>query len=257
MKGTTLRNAISLSVIGILFASVMVFAQDKEEKPQLKADGTYSTSQYNQAERPDDSYLAKFHAKDVVTKLIKQNLDQIYLLKVIVTNFADKGWKGDYDKVYDGYRKAMNFYYQRNVIYSRRYLEENRQGIQDLMKKISDDYKVTLDKMLEESAEKILMLYLDATTQSDPNKYRELQQNEMRLKIAYGQYDDAVKNAMYQNYETSIYHFRVAKTYGISILESLAEDGKAVADQYKVHRADNMNRIFEENKSAGGEKKAQ
>lgn len=263
MNGTTLRNVISLSVLGLILSTVMVFAQDNKasDAPKANPDGSYTSSKHNEADRPEDSYLAKFHAQEVVHKLISRNLDQIYLLKVIVGNFSDKGWKEDYDKVYAEYKKALDFYYKRNIIYSRVELENNRKHINDLLKKISDDYKQTTLKMLEECAEKILMLNLDASTKSDPNKYRELQQNEMRLHIAYGQFDDAVSSATSLNYETSLYHFRVAKTYGIRILEDLNEDQKKVSDTYKKDKADNMNRIFEEAKGASaapaGEKKAQ
>jgi hypothetical protein len=100
--------------------------------------------------------------------------------------------------------------------------------------------------MLEECAGKILELHLEATTRSDPNKHKNLYQNQMRLRIAYGQYDDGVKSQVDKNFETSIYHFRVAKSYAIKILEDLAGDkAKDVQEKYKYDKADNLNRVFD------------
>jgi hypothetical protein len=118
-------------------------------------------------------------------------------------------------------------------------------------------YQADSKKMLEECAEKILERHLDAATKSDPNKHKELKVNEMRLHIAYGQYDDAVNSAIDKKYHIAIYHLRVAKTYGIKILQDLSDDPEKVKKQYEVIRADNLNRIFEEpqqskNTNAGG-----
>ena len=178
---------------------------------------------------------------------MKKNLEQIYLLKVIVTNFSDKGWKEEYDKVYSGYKRGMELYYKRNIIYSRVEFETNKKDIGDLMKKIISEYAKQTQSMLNECADKILMLHLDARTHSDPNKHEELFKNQLRLQIAYGQFDDALSSEIEHYYEGSIYHFRIAKTYAIKILEDLAkpEEQESVANQYKVHKADNLNRIYE------------
>jgi hypothetical protein len=217
------------------------------------ADGTYTSSKYDEADRPEDSYLAKFHAIDVVNKLMKTNLDKIYLLKVIVTNFSDKGWKGDYDKVYTGYKRGMELYYKRNVIYSRVEFETNKKDIGDLMKKILVEYKKETQAMLNECADKILLLHLDATTHSDPNKSEELFKNQLRLQIAYGQFDDALSAEMNHYYDGAIYHLRVSKSYSIRIMEELSkpEDRESLASKLKVHKADNLNRIYEPAKKQG------
>ncbi|HOO72364.1 MAG TPA: hypothetical protein PK926_11435 [Spirochaetota bacterium] len=241
-----------LSVLMILSVAVtFAFAQEKStsaiDESTKNADGTYSSSKYDEAQRPEDSYLAKFHAIDVVGKLMKKNLDQIYLLKVIVTNFSDKGWKGDYDKVYTGYKRGMELYYKRNIIYSRVEFETNKKDIDDLLKKILVEYKKETQSMLNECADKILLLHLDATTHSDPNKSEELYTNQLRLQIAYGQFDDALSAEVDHYNDGAIYHYRVAKTYAIKILEELSkpEERDSLSDKLKVHKADNLNRIYE------------
>jgi hypothetical protein len=217
------------------------------------------TEDRTEGERPGDNYLDKFYAQDIVEKLIKRNLEQIYLLNVINTNFKDKGWDGKYKEAYDGYKVALEFYYKRRLIDSRVKLEENRKVISDLMRLIAEDYKKATEVMLDECATKILVLHLDATTRSNIDKNKELINNQMRLKIGYGQLDDGLQAFEDHNYETAIYHYRVSKTYAIRILENIdvvqsmdaktvAEKQKETKEKYKVQKADNLNRIFEKPK---------
>ncbi len=252
----------------ILLASLtLVFslsiAATSQEVKELNPKGSDNMNEnFNQSEKPDDSYLAKFHAHDVSGKLIKQNLEQIYLLNVIVTNFKDYGWKGDYDKIYEEYKRAIELYYKRKIIFARVWFERNQKSISDLMKKMSDKYREDTQKILDECHAKIVALHLNQKTRSDPNKFKELLQNQMRLKIAYGQMDDAENEYMAKNFEQTLYHFRVAKAYGIKILEAVAyaedseagKDGntvKQIKEKFKFHKADNKNRIFEEVQKGG------
>ena len=88
-------------------------------------------SQYSEADRPEDNYLARFHANDVVDKLMKSNLEQIFTLNVVKENFKDTHpeWQDEYKKVYEGYKLGCNLYYRRNIVYSRVKLEENKKMI--------------------------------------------------------------------------------------------------------------------------------
>jgi len=254
---------ILLAVLTFVF-SISLAATSQEVK-ELNPKGSDNMNEnFNQAEKPDDSYLAKFHAQDVAAKLIKRNLEQIYLLNVIVTNFKDYGWKGDYDKIYEEYKRAIELYYKRKIIFARVWFERNQKSISDLMKKMSDKYREDTQKILDDCHSKVVALHLNQKTRSDPNKFKELLQNQMRLRIAYGQMDDAENEFIAKNYEASLYHFRVAKTYGIRILETVAySDGsegkgdtiKQVKEKYKFHKADNKNRIYEEIQQGGSSSK--
>jgi len=248
-----IKKTVSILIAMSMLAFTVLIAQDNTTKKddtnytKRKADGSYSSTKHSEADRPEDSYLAKFHAQDVVNKLMKKNLEQVYLLKVIKSNFKDKGWDSDYKKAYAGYKKGMELYYKRNVIYSRLELENNKKDLQKILKKVATAYKERTLKMLEECAGKILGLHLEATTRSDPNRHEHLYANQSRLRIAYGQYDDAINSMTSKNFETAIYHFRVAKTYGIKILESIAGEDKVkdVQTKYKYDKADNLNRILD------------
>ena len=124
------------------------------------------------------------------------------------------------------------------------------------MKKMSDKYKEDTQKILDDCHGKIVALHLNQKTRSDPNKHDELIKNQTRLRIAYGQMDDAENEYTAKNYEQTLYHLRVAKTYGISILENVAYSDEAdakggdtvkkVKETYKFHKADNKNRIYED-----------
>ncbi len=247
----------------ILAFTISGFSQEANELDPKGSDNI--NENFNQAEKPDDSYLAKFHANDVVSKLVKKNLDQIYLLNVIVTNFDKYGWKGDYDKIYDEYKRAIELYYKRDTIFARVWFERNQKSISDLMKKMSEQYRKDTQDILDKCHKEIVDLHLNQKTRSDPNKHKELLQNQMRLRIAYGQMDDAENEYIARNYEQSLYHFRVAKSYGIRILETVAytdeseakPEGlkiKDIKETYKKDKADNRNRIYEDIRK--GEEKA-
>ncbi len=254
-KKNTGKILLSVFIFGIFMSTSLSGQSDYLKKlndSKKNPDGTYTSKTLDQSQRPEDSYLAKFHAIDVVRKLMRDNLERIYLLKVIVTNYKDKGWDAEYKKCYEGYRLAMELYYRRNVIYSRREFENNRKMIKDLLKKVSIDYKNDTEKMLNECAAKILELHLDEKTRSDPNKTEELFKNQSRLKISYGQFDDGESSFIDHNYVSSILHYRVAKTYAIKILEDLAkpEEKDKIQNRFRLHKADNLNRIFEGGKSS-------
>jgi len=247
----------------ITFLMIFNFSASSQELKELDPKGSDKLDEnFNQGEKPDNSYLAKFHAQDVVAKLIKQNLDQIYLLNVIVKNF-DQGWKEEYEKIYEEYKRAIELYYKRDLVFARVWFERNQKSISDLMKKMSDKYKERTQEILNRCHAQIVALHLNQKVRSDPNKHKELIQNQMRLQIAYGQMDDAENEYVARNYEQSLYHFRIAKAYGIRILETVAyadeaEPGakdkdeklilkiKEVKEEYKKDKADNRNRIYED-----------
>ncbi len=133
------------------------------------------------------------------------------------------------------------------------------------MKKMAEQYKKDTQDILDKCHTQVVALHLNQKTRSDPNKHRELLQNQMRLRIAYGQMDDAENEYTARNFEQSLYHFRVAKAYGIRILETVAytdeadakSDGlkvKDIKETYKKDKADNRNRIYEDVQK--GEQKA-
>jgi hypothetical protein len=239
----TVLTLISL----ILLFSISVFSQDSG-----------NNENFDQAERPDDSYLARFHAIDISDKLLKKNLEQIYLLNVVISNFDQGGWKSEYDNIYEEYKKGVEHYYKRDAIMSRFWFEKNKQSISDLLKKMAEQYNKDAQVILDECHKQVIAIHMDQRTRSDQNRYKELINNQERLRIAYGQMDDATSEYIDKNYEKSIFHFRVVKAYAILILESVAysdesegRDGlklKDVQEKYKKDKADNRNRIFEESK---------
>ncbi len=243
MKGKHGATIIFLLIMVLAVSfSVNTVAQEAEKQDEKK--------EYSPAERPEENYLARFHALDRVHDLMKTNLEQIYMLKVIVSNFNEQGWKDEYEKVYAGYKDGMDYYYQRDVIYARVELEENKKNINELYKKVSTKYKEQTQQMLNQCANMILNLSLDERARSNPDRNMVLNKNMSRLRIAYGQYDDAQRAITEHRYQTAMMHYRVSKSYAIRILEQLnPEEAKG---KYDVHKADNLNRILnpEEDKAA-------
>lgn len=247
----------------IIVFQVSLAAQESESSSSSGSggDNTYvddPASQYSEADRPEENYLARFHALDKVEKLQKENLELIFILNVIVTNYKDQqsGWKEDYDKIYDGYKVAMNLFYRREVIYSSVKLEENKKKINELYQKISDEYRKQSLEMLNDCADQILQLSLKASTASNPNSNIKLANNINRLRTAYGQFDDAENARTKREYAISVLHFRVAKSYAIAILEEinpeeyLSENGES---KFKIEKADNKNRILNDRQTNASE----
>ena len=246
-----MQKVISLTAILTFCLLTALWAQDGgKDDPVRNPDGTYSTSKYDEAERPDDSYLARFEAQGVVDRLLKKNFDIILLLRVVSTNFPEKGWTEDYNKCFEGYKKAMAYYYQRNMIYARKELETNTRDIKALLKKVADDYEKDSKTILDECIDQVLALHFNEKAKADPAKSREILDNQIRLRIGFGQLDNGSFSNMTMNYELAIYHFRMAKAYGIKILEETAkpEERGSVRAKYQIQIADNMNRIFDKSK---------
>jgi hypothetical protein len=251
-KGFKVMSLILISV----FTVSLVFAQEKaatkDDGIKKMPDGSYRSKDYDESTRPDDDYIAKFHARDVVENLMKRNIDEIFLIQVIVSNNPGKSdWNTKYQDLYKGYKDGMEQYYKRNLIYARDKLEKNQAAIRDMFKLIIEDYTKQCEDLMNEAAAKVLLLHMDPVSRVDPDKHEQLQNNHLRLRVAYGQMDDAQKATADKYLPGSVYHLRVARAYGIAILEDLAKDEnerKSIRDKYKVAKADDLNRIFAEKK---------
>ncbi|MBN2158048.1 MAG: hypothetical protein JW807_01540 [Spirochaetes bacterium] len=250
MSARNLSKVMSLVIVGV-FAFSLSFAQEKASDDGITKmpDGSYRSKDHDESNRPDDDYLSKFAARDYVEKFMKRNIEEIYLLNVLIKNNPGKGWDGKYEELYKGYMAAMSQYYKRNLIYARDKLEKNQVAIRELFKIVIEDYKKQCDELLNECAGKVMLLHMDVSSRIDPDRYDQLWLNSLRLRVAYGQLDDAQRAEIEKYYSGAIYHLRVSRAYGVAILEDLAKDEnerKAVTDKYRVMKADNRNRIFKQ-----------
>jgi hypothetical protein len=241
-----IRNLMIFAVVFGFTASLGLFAQEAKTGETKK--DTDPRKEYSEAERPEENYLARFKAIEVSERLIRENLEDIYMLKIVSSNFKDQGWEGDYKQIYEQYKKGVGYFYKRDVIYARVELERNKKAIYDLYKKIAEYYKTQTTDMLNKCADAILDLSLDDKMSYDVNRNKTVFRNMSRLRIAYGQTDDAQNNYDDGLYPNAIYHYRVAKAYGIQILEQL--DPQNSKGKYDVHKADNMNRVLKKEESS-------
>jgi hypothetical protein len=257
-KDMTMKKYVKVMSLVIIsaFVASLVFAQEKtttkDDGIVKKADGSYRSKDYDESTRPEDDYLAKFHALEVVEDLIKRNMDELQLIQVIVLNNSGKAdWNTKYQELNNGYKDGLEQYYKRNLIYARDKLDKNQGGIRELFKLVIADYTKQVEDILNEAAGKVLQLHMDPATRVNPDKQEQLQTNHIRLRVAYGQLDDSQKATSEKYLPGAVYHLRVAKAYGIAILESLSKDEnekKGVHDKYKVVKADNLNRVYAEKK---------
>ncbi len=242
-------KVMSLVIAGVFMITLATAQEQKKDDGITKMpDGSYRSKDHDESSRPDDSYLAKFHAMDAVDRLIKRNLEDIYLLRVLTSNNPGKAdWEAKYKAVYEGYKDGLEQYYKRNIIYARDRLEKNKTDISEFFKIVLADYQKQCEDLLNECAGKVLMLHLDVSARIDPDRFDQVSQNHLRLKVAYGRLDEAQSATIAHYYSGAIYHLRMARAYSIAILEDLAKDEnerKSLQDKYRVQKADNLNRVF-------------
>jgi opacity protein-like surface antigen len=257
-------------------SSITVHAQQASQ-PKAEsgsAGGSSAGASKDQLEDPDsrmmraDNYLERFTAVENVERLMKENLEEIYLLKVIVTNFPGEGWKKEYDELYEKYKDGLQNYYKRRVITAQRVLTDNKKQISDLFRKAAEKYRKDAEDMLDVCAKSVLIVSLNKLTRYDPDKNKQLMDNTMRLRVAYGKTDDAYEATVNHKYMYAIYHYRNAKSYAIKIMDDLIneemirkdfrdpDEEKVIRDlvskkngfDLETHRADNANRIKGEGK---------
>jgi len=250
-----LKSKKLIAVILItLFAAMVAFAQEQGQGEQKERevdvvknrDGSYSTTRFDEAERPDDSYLAKDHAFDIVPYQQRRNLEYLYHLKIIVANFSDQGWEEDYQKCYDGYKKAMHYFYRKNYIYARLDFDLNLKDLKELLRKVADFYKEQATDMLDECVDLVLAAHMDEVRRSDPEKNTALFKAQNRLRIAYNLFDVAENMVIDKHYYPAVIQFRMAKAYCVRMMEDFAKPDELdeLKEKYKVIKADSMNRIY-------------
>lgn len=244
--------------------------QTTEKKSEIQNPGASK----EQLDDPDsrmmraDNYLERFSALENVERLMRDNLEEIYLLKVIVTNFPQEGWKKEYEELYEKYKEGLQNFYKRRVITANRLLMENKNQINNLFRKAAEKYRKDAEDMLDVCAKSILIVSLNKLTRYDPDKNKQLMDNTMRLRVAYGKTDDAYEATVNHKYMYAIYHYRNAKEYAIKIMDDLInedmirkdfrdpDEEKVIRDliakknsfDLETHRADNANRIKSETK---------
>lgn len=249
MSFKSIRKFCALFIIVSFIVPAIVVAQEKASAKEASGSETpekrvHPRDAYPPDQRPEEDYLARFKAIDISQKLMQDNLDNIFMLRIITSNFPGNGWDTEYKAIYDEYKKAVSYYYRRQVIYAQLELEKNKKRINELFKKIVVVYYDQAQEMLDKCADKILDFSLDERNKYDSNRNKVQFNNMMRLWVAYGQIDDS--DSSYQDgvYKSSIFHLRIAKAYAMTILEELDPDYSP--DKFRVHKADNLNRILSE-----------
>ena len=245
-------------ILIILLSATTVFTQEQQEKPPAgqrgervedvvkNPDGSYSTTRFDEAERPDDSYLQKDHAVAIVPYLQKRNIEYLYMLRVIVSNFPEMNWEEDYKNCYDGYRNAMQYFYRRNYIYARLDFQNNYKDLQELMRKVAEYYKAQVLDLLDDCVDVVLTAHMDPDRRSDPDKNKALQKAVDRLRMSYNILDASDDMMTDKYYRSAVIQLRMSRAFCILMLEDFTkpEDLPAFQEKYRIMKADNLNRIY-------------
>ncbi len=256
------RNSLK-SFFGVLIVLIFcagVFAQEKtEQKPAAQEKKSeQATNLDSPANQPADNYLERFHALDVCERLQAENLERIYTLNVITSNFKSQhsDWESDYKTVYNKYKESCDLYFKRNTIYARVSFEDNKRQIDQLFEKIAKAYLKDCEDLLSKCGDLLLELTLGVDksgatagkdeasniSRSSPEMNKAIFNNKMRIRIAYGEIMDGGRSVSSHMPHVAIFHYRIAKSYAIRILEEL--DPENNKGKYDLHKADNLNRVL-------------
>ncbi len=198
---------------------------------------------------PDASYLDIFHAKDKSKTYQKVNFTSLFRLRIISENFGTEEDKKRIKELLTKYETAVLNRYKRKYVSSEKLHLEIKREMKEIFNKMANKYQSQTMKILDECANKIIEIEMAETMESisrENSKIKLLSKNRIRLELAFNRIVKAEEMQLKERPESSIDHFRVAKFYGINILEDLAPNEKIrkkITDQYSVDKQDIRNLI--------------
>jgi len=208
----------------------------------MLAAASISYAGYNSSNRNNDPYNEKFHAHKIVQKLTNSNYEKIQFIEVIARNF---GYVNNYELKKE-YFRARLMVTQGDIVGSRKLMEKNKKNIEKALITLSEKYKKDANSLLNHCAENMSLLRLNADENPSHESFNKMRRNQKRIKIAYKEYDSAMKAFTNLQFSNSINHYRSAKGHAIRILEDLAEPEKKgkIKDRYKIDIVDNRQEIY-------------
>lgn len=250
--------AAFFAVIMLSF-SVAIYSAD-EPKKEGKEDLTVKDKE------DERNYLKLFDAKANIERLVKSNLEEINTASVAIQNFGkdasfsnvevpdkidpNKKEKVDVQKEFEevkkDYKNAMLMYYKRHYVRSNNDLLEVQKRIHKLYRGMFIGYLNKTNEILDKCANKLMEMDTDPKTHRNDKSKEKLQINQTRLRLAYNNLADAEAADYSDYYVGALFYLRVAKSYGIAILDDLDPEASKPKDPngpYAVDREDNKGRV--------------
>lgn len=214
----------------ICMVSILTFSIDTSNANSIISNLSQST------------YLDKFHAHQVVRKLIKKNIKDIEFIEIIVKNF---GYIDNY-KLRKDYWKANLLVTAGEIIKAKTLFEKNRTDINNSLKIISTHYKKDTLKILEECIIRLSSMKIDTYNNDNSDKKDKLIKNQKRIKLAYEELKNAKHSFSKNQFKNSINLYRLVKKHAITVLKDIStkSEQRKVFNKYKIHIVDNQHEIY-------------
>jgi len=219
----------------------------ESDKTDTKAGDAKSDEQ-----KPVGTYLDIAHAKEDAVMLDGQIRDRIYRLQVVVANFGEAGDKSALDSIQKEHVHGKKELFKRQYLSSLKILTKVKKDIKDLYQTLANRYQTKANEILSLCAESLVDKEIGMGSQGDTDleaagkTSRKLNQNRIKLVIAYDQLNMGDKFKSEDRLYDAVTHYRLAKLHGINILVDLAEsqgDKDKVKTQYKVDLSDGENLV--------------
>ena len=250
-------------LLGIFFLTFAVSAQGQgqaqQQEQKSSVESTASAPEANKAGKkesvlkprnPRANYLDVFHASESAPKFRKENQVVISALRIIISNFGTAEEKSSLDGILQDFKKGITQLYKGRFVDSERLLKKNRKEMRELFEQLAVRYETRTSDLLDRCADALVELEISEFTAEPGNeiysKAELVQRNKAKLNVAYKQLIEAQGLLQIDQHKLAIGHYRVAKHYGINILQDLLEDEESknkVAREFAVDTEDIKNLI--------------
>lgn len=239
------RLFISLIVLSFFTQSLFSQAENNPEKPS--DENREEILKKNQA-----SYLEKAQYRNISFVFKDKLLSDLRDLSVIVGNFGEQvpGSKESFEKLKKDYQNSVRYHYRRAYVISGKNFLEMYKESQDLFKKFAELYEKQAEDLIIQVADDITKIETANLEEPEPDprksRLRDLEEARFKLKIASFQISQGDEMILDKRYADSLVHFRLAKDFALKIISDLEKDKEAREkrmEEYKIHLADNRNRV--------------
>ena len=247
----------TLSIIGCLLMG-QIYAQ---ETTSPAATGTPVTTKAKKrptnmtaARNPESSYLDIFHAKDHVESHTEAFKKDLLIARIMVANFGSEEDKKDLTRAEVDFKDMLTSFYSGKYIKAEADIRDAYKALQSLYDRLSDAYQNRATEILAKCTEKVVEMELSDSIEpgsAASSSAQNILKSRVRLNIAYNKLNEAENQQVAFHPGLAINQFRLAKLFGVAILEDLAEteeDKKKIRDEYAIDLKDIQNLIA--NKSA-------
>jgi len=229
MKLAVAKYFLTRLCIPISFALSAVAAQDtvkpknKDAKPATKEEKVEG----DKGGVKDTTYLDVVHSREKAMKLKEENMHDIQLLNLLATAMPEAVNKSDIDKIATEYKDGLKQIYRMEYVGAEKTLRANRDSIWVAMGKACEAYRKKTGEMLNESADRMADLDMQAENSGSADSIRMagiVQKNTHRLSVGYQQLTLASLAEKHRRYNEALSHYRLARLHSIYLKIELAKD---------------------------------